>query len=125
MSVTYHFSPSLTGLYIRHSDDDQLPEDAVEISEPEYQALLDGSSAGQVIVWDAEEGKPALIDHAPTWDDIRAERRPLLRNSDWTQMPDSPLSPEKKAEWATYRQALRDITSAPSAASVTWPVEPE
>ena len=33
----------------------------------------------------------------------------LLKESDWTQLPDSPLSAEKKAEWAAYRQALRDL----------------
>lgn len=43
------------------------------------------------------------------WDDIIDKRNSKLRDSDWTQMPDSPLTAEKKAEWATYRQALRDI----------------
>lgn len=41
---------------------------------------------------------------------IRRKRNFLLDTSDWTQMPDSPLSSEKKAEWAAYRQQLRDIT---------------
>ena len=41
---------------------------------------------------------------------VRHHRDMLLMESDWTQMPDSPLSDSKKAEWATYRQALRDIT---------------
>jgi hypothetical protein len=40
---------------------------------------------------------------------IREIRESLLLTSDWTQMPDSPLSDEKKAEWAAYRQALRDL----------------
>ena len=40
-------------------------------------------------------------------------------------MPDSPLSAEKKTEWQTYRQALRDITlTATSCSDVTWPDEP-
>ena len=43
------------------------------------------------------------------WDDIIDKRNSKLRDSDWTQIPDSPLTAEKKAEWATYRQALRDI----------------
>lgn len=43
---------------------------------------------------------------------IREERKILLIESDWTQMPDSPLTEEQKAEWATYRQALRDMTLA-------------
>jgi|TARA_R100001460_G_scaffold84318_1_gene125571 hypothetical protein len=41
---------------------------------------------------------------------FRARRNRKLADSDWTQAPDSPLSETKKAEWATYRQALRDLT---------------
>lgn len=44
-------------------------------------------------------------------DETRAIRNFLLKESDWTQVSDSPLSPEKKAEWAEYRQKLRDITN--------------
>jgi len=40
---------------------------------------------------------------------LRAERDRLLRDSDWTQLPDAPLTPEERAEWAAYRQALRDL----------------
>jgi hypothetical protein len=41
---------------------------------------------------------------------IRGIRDGMLSRSDWTQLPDSPLTEVKRAEWATYRQALRDIT---------------
>ena len=41
---------------------------------------------------------------------FRQIRNAKLARSDWTQAPDSPLSDEKKKEWATYRQALRDLT---------------
>ena len=40
---------------------------------------------------------------------LRWQREILLKESDWTQMPDSPLTESKKAEWATYRQVLRDL----------------
>ena len=40
---------------------------------------------------------------------MRQWRDILLIESDWTQMADSPLSTQKKAEWATYRQQLRDF----------------
>ena len=40
---------------------------------------------------------------------MRLKRDSLLLQSDWRQMPDSPLSDSKKAEWATYRQQLRDF----------------
>ena len=41
---------------------------------------------------------------------FRGLRNKKLAKCDWTQAPDSPLSEEKKKEWATYRQALRDLT---------------
>jgi|TARA_R100001480_G_C4671854_1_gene173632 hypothetical protein len=41
---------------------------------------------------------------------FRDLRNKKLKNSDWTQANDSPLSDTKKAEWAKYRQALRDLT---------------
>ena len=42
---------------------------------------------------------------------MRMFRDSLLAQSDWTQLPDSPLTDAKKTEWATYRQALRDFPS--------------
>ena len=56
---------------------------------------------------------------------FRGGRDELLKSSDWTQAADSPLSDAKKAEWATYRQQLRDLpanTSDP--ANPTWPTPP-
>ncbi len=53
---------------------------------------------------------------------IRAERNRLLAESDWTQVADAPVD---KAAWATYRQALRDITTQESfPTSVTYPTKP-
>lgn len=57
------------------------------------------------------------------------ERNQMLNSSDWTQMPDSPLSTSKKTEWATYRQALRDLPtqswfSIRLARSSDWPTKP-
>ena len=43
--------------------------------------------------------------------DARVKRDRALMESDWTQLPSSPLSDAKKAEWETYRQALRDFPS--------------
>lgn len=38
---------------------------------------------------------------------LKLARAAALSNSDWTQLPDITLS--NKAEWATWRQALRDV----------------
>jgi hypothetical protein len=57
---------------------------------------------------------------------IRAERNRLLSVTDWTQVSDSPLTEEKRNEWKTYRQALRDMfvnCSTPS--DVVWPNLPD
>ena len=57
-------------------------------------------------------------------DEVRAERNRKLAETDWTQSRDVTLSND--SAWATYRQALRDITdSATSLDDVTWPTKPE
>lgn len=59
---------------------------------------------------------------------LRDMRNDLLQESDWTQMPDSPLSDAKKTEWASYRQALRDLpssyTNSDTIADIVWPTQP-
>lgn len=44
-----------------------------------------------------------------TLDEFREWRNALLSETDWTILPDSPLSADKQAEWKTYRQKLRDL----------------
>lgn len=52
----------------------------------------------------------------------RLQRDALLTRSDWTQIADAPVD---KAAWATYRQALRDITiQAGFPENIDWPVSP-
>jgi len=53
---------------------------------------------------------------------IRKQRNQLLQSSDWTQLPDVPLS--TKEAWAVYRQALRDVTNQPDPFNITWPQPP-
>lgn len=69
------------------------------------------------------------VSHKPDiWIKLRRSRNFLLTESDWTQVLDTPLSDSKKAEWATYRQTLRDLpannTSATSIDDVTFPTPP-
>lgn len=52
--------------------------------------------------------------------ELRAKR--ALFSSDWTQAPDVNLA--NKAEWVTYRQALRIIATNPTVDPV-WPTEPQ
>lgn len=57
---------------------------------------------------------------------VRQERDRKLSECDWTQNIDSPLSDEKKTEWQTYRQVLRDIISTITNTTdiINWPTKP-
>lgn len=64
---------------------------------------------------------------------LRKQRNALLAESDWTQTADNALSSDKKTEWETYRQALRDLPSSASPklsddglsiSNVTFPTKP-
>jgi hypothetical protein len=53
---------------------------------------------------------------------VRASRTEKLKDSDWTQVADSPVD---QAAWATYRQALRDITAQEGFPwDIEWPDQP-
>lgn len=51
----------------------------------------------------------------------RAKRNGLLRQSDWSQLPDANVD---KAIWATYRQALRDLPSQKGFPNIEMPTKP-
>lgn len=54
---------------------------------------------------------------------VRTTRGEKLKDTDWTQVADAPVD---KAVWATYRQALRDVTAQDGFPwSVEWPTQPE
>lgn len=57
----------------------------------------------------------------------REERDHLLTATDWTQVPDSPLTDTQKTAWRTYRQSLRDLTTHsnwPNLNDEDWPSPP-
>ena len=57
---------------------------------------------------------------------LRSDRNNKITSCDWTQGNDSPLSSEKKEEWAQYRQSLRDLPSTVTdPTNVTWPTPPQ
>jgi len=59
---------------------------------------------------------------------IKIIRWVLLNESDWTQMPDNPISDENRALWAEFRQMLRDLPSnvpQPTSATIEIPDPPE
>ncbi len=55
--------------------------------------------------------------------EVLSMRKRMLLNSDWTQLPDVPIA--TRDAWATYRQALRDITEQPGfPLDIVWPTPP-
>jgi hypothetical protein len=57
--------------------------------------------------------------------EMTRKRERLLIDSDWTQIPNGPLTLEKKEAWATYRQALRDIPEQSGyPLNIVWPTPP-
>jgi hypothetical protein len=53
--------------------------------------------------------------------EVRSQRDKLIADTDWMALSDNTLT----AEWATYRQALRDVTSQEGFPhSVEWPEKP-
>jgi len=75
------------------------------------------------------DGWPSAEDNYDELEILRLKRDTLLTESDWTQVNDSPLSDTKKAEWATYRQELRDLPSSYQSTTnfddVVFPTQPD
>ena len=66
-----------------------------------------------------------IIQRLPTEQAINnvcADRNIQLSDSDWTQLPDSPVD---RVAWAVYRQALRDVTTQLNFPwNIQWPESP-
>jgi len=98
----------------------------------EFEGVANQDFVGQdfdgVIVASVEQTEDVTVadTNVPSYEELlRIERNRILKETDWTQMPDSPLSDTKKQEWATYRQALRDLpANTTDPANPTWPTQP-
>lgn len=82
-------------------------------------ALVDGiwTQEYTVVTLSEEELQHRLYNNSES---VRLERNLKLTASDWTQVADAPVD---KNAWATYRQALRDITTQDGFPyNIVWPV---
>ena len=102
----------------------------VVLSDPDY-AVQQGwvacpEEAGPGWLYDGTTFSPNIEgEQVRLADRYRAQRDAMLISCDWTQLADVPLADERRAAWAQYRQALRDITSQPGFPwSIEWPVQP-
>ena len=116
MSYTYkHFKDGITGtkvtnVIIRKEDNAFIPFDEAN---KDYQEYLEWSKTNT-----AED-----IDGL-TWDDIRATRDQILKSTDWTMTTGATVD---QAQWAAYRQVIRDIPQTykdKTPDDVVWPTLP-
>ena len=59
-----------------------------------------------------------------TWDDIRGKRDSILKDTDWTMTTGATVD---QAQWAAYRQVIRDIPQTykdKTPDDVVWPTQP-
>ena len=115
------------GFYIdgsKHSEAFKTAEfDVVEFDPADQLVFVDTHSYvdGVLAVADADKYRVALRRYARASLQMRDA---FLAASDWTQMPD--CNHPKKAEWAVYRQALRDIPQQSGfPRNIVWPAKPE
>ena len=107
-------------LWKKHKGKIKIKEIAEQLGVSKNLSVADGNIQINVITQtDAEIKKQKLSG-------IRSKRDTLLVASDWTQFIDSPLTDEKKKDWQTYRQALRDMPDkgCTDLDNPIWPIKP-
>lgn len=88
-----------------------------QIRSPAEFVLADNVVTATYTIWD----KPDSQVYSEAADEARSERNRLLSETDWMALSDNTMTPE----WASYRQALRDITSQEGFPyAVEWPSKP-
>ena len=79
----------------------------------------------EYLAWVAEGNTAEAADEDTlTWDDIRATRDQILIDTDWTMTTGATVD---QAQWAAYRQVIRDIPQTykdKTPDDVVWPTQP-
>ena len=95
----------------RKSDNASIP---IDEANTDYQEYLE---------W-AKTNTAEAADTTLTWDDIRVTRDQILRDTDWTMTSGATVD---QAQWAAYRQNIRDIPQTykdKTPDDVVWPTQP-
>lgn len=123
MTYEYSIYDTATGLVIQSGIAD-TEADVQRVVQSGQAYVNEKHKTGYIKIID---GEVSSVDHTDPESLNRNTRDELLQAADWTQVPDSPLTDTKKTEWATYRQALRDLTNHsnwPNLNIDDWPSEP-
>lgn len=112
----------------------QILDSEIEANKPEGAVVFYGRANGKthkiidgLLVEKEPEPEPVIVINIEV--EMRRHRNSLLRATDWTQMPDAPLTEQQRTAWAIYRQSLRDVpqnnANVASLDEVQWPSKPE
>jgi len=93
----------------------------VVINEEDYDSYVAYIDPSKKPSWSEVQGGK----DAEQWKIVRWQRDRKLSVCDWTVLPDVPITTEKREEWETYRQELRDVTDQSDPFNITWPTPPE
>lgn len=130
------YSASTNAFYDEEVNND-IPADAVAITDETWNAMLFGQSQGQVIAA-GKDGNPALVDRELTDEEksVQAE----LRKRELRAVADSTIAPLQDAvdvemateeeisslkAWKLYRVLLNRVDTSGDVADEAWPVVPD
>jgi hypothetical protein len=78
----------------------------------------------EYLEWAKTNTAEAADEDILTWDDIRSTRDQILKDTDWTMTTGATVD---QAQWAAYRQVIRDIPQTykdKNPDDVVWPTQP-
>ena len=78
----------------------------------------------EYLEWVAQGNTAEAVDDTLTWDSIRATRDQIFRDTDWTMTTGATVD---QAQWAAYRQVIRDIPQTykdKTPDDFVWPTQP-
>ena len=77
---------------------------------------------GWVVVGDAPPPPIQSTEAERAWE----KAKQMLRDSDWSMLPDVPMTNGAKSAWIEYRRALREIRLQPGfPTTINWPKAPD
>ncbi len=134
INMSKFYSRSKPGFYSHEAHGKEgVPADAVEITDEEWQALLDAQARGQRIVTGVH-GRPIVVDHKPTAADLLAQRDRALSESDWLvarhrdeieiNPTSTTLTQGQYAALQMWRSQLRNISNKEGFPDITIPTRP-
>ena len=116
MTYSYKWLDSEKKIIKRTSSDGLITFIPLDSDNLDYQGYLE---------WEAIDGNNIEeISTTLTWDDIREKRNGLLISTDWTMTAGATVD---QAQWAAYRQVIRDIPQTykdKTPDDVVWPTQP-